>query len=121
MRGLFLGGATSGAFYAVFRLCGDIVTARSAGYLVLVLSQLVYLFECRSRGFALTGNPYLVGAALASAVITLLSVYLPPLQPVFATAAVGAGLLIPVGLGIFAPPLLFFLLRRLWRARRRAA
>ena len=72
---------------------GDLTLARSAAYLVLVLSQMVHIFECRGRGFSVAGNPYLLFSALASAAITLLTVYLPVLQEgVFPTyQAVQAG------------------------------
>ena len=106
-------------FYVVLWMSGDLSLARSAAYLVLVLSQMVHIFECRGRGLSLAGNPYLVFAALASVLITFATVYLPILQPIFSTTPVGAAYLPPMLIGIFAGPLFFGLLRILRRAVRR--
>lgn len=116
VRGILLGLGTAGAFWAVWAAGGgDLTLARSAAYLVLVLSQMVHIFECRGRGFSVAGNPYLLFSALASAAITLLTVYLPMLQPVFHTAPVGPEYAPALLLAIFAGPVVFSLLRRLRR------
>ena len=120
VRGIFLGACTSGSFYAVYQMSGgDIQLARSAGYLVLVLSQMVHIFECRGKGFSFIGNPYLIFASLVSVSSTLLTVYLPVLQPIFRTTAVGPEYALPVLAGIFAGPVLFFVLRKVWHLLRR--
>ncbi len=116
LRGVLLGAGTAGAFWAVWRMSGgDLPLARSAAYLVLVLSQMVHIFECRGRGFSAAGNPYLLFSAFASAAVTLLTVYLPVLRQVFCTAPVGAAYVPVLLIGIFAGPVAFGLLRRLRR------
>ena len=119
IRGFLLGAGTAGVFYVVLWMSGDLSLARSAAYLVLVLSQMVHIFECRGKGLSLTGNPYLVFAALASVLITFATVYLPILQPIFSTTPVGAAYLPSMLIGIFAGPLFFGLLCILRRAVRR--
>lgn len=117
-RGLFLGLATSGAYYAVWQMSGDLILSRSAGFLTLVLSQMVYIFECRGQGLHFKGNPYLLAATGASVFLALASVYVPLLQPIFQTTAVTGPYLIPVCIGIFIGPLLAAVARRLLRLLR---
>ena len=119
VRGFLLGAGTAGAFYAVLRMGGDLMLARSAGYLVLVLSQMVHIFECRGKGFSFTGNPYLIFASLASITITFATVYLPVLQPIFSTSPVGTNFLPVMLIGIFAGPVIFGLLRAIRRNLRK--
>ena len=119
VRGFLLGAGTAGVFYAVLRMGGDLMLARSAGYLVLVLSQMVHIFECRGKGFSFTGNPYLIFASLASITITFATVYLPVLQPIFSTSPVGTNFLPVMLIGIFAGPVIFGLLRAIRRNLRK--
>lgn len=112
IRGVFLGASTSGVFYWVLMQSGDLSLARSAGYIVLVLSQMVHIFECRGKSiFTILSNPYLIFAATVSVILTFASVYLPFLQPIFGTSVVTAKWLLPVFVGIFAGPVLFGLIR----------
>lgn len=111
VRGIFLGLCTSGVFNYVLNQSADLDLARSACYLVLVLSQMVHLFECRGKGIWVLDNPCLLGASAFSVLLTFLSVYLPPLQAIFGTTAVGLEWALPVAIGIFAGPVLFWLLR----------
>ena len=118
VRGFLLGLGTAGAFYAVLQMSGDLTLARSAGYLVLVLSQMVHIFECRGKGVSLNGNPYLIFAALGSVLISFATVYLPALRPIFCTVPVGMEEMPPVLAGIFVGPLFFALLRWIRRVAR---
>ena len=111
IRGIFLGMCTSGVFYYVLDMSGELKLARSAGYLVLVLSQMVHIFECRGKGFRLWGNPYLLAASVFSIAVTLLTVYNPWLQTIFGTTAVTSAYFIPVAVGVFAGPILFWIIR----------
>ncbi len=111
VRGLFLGVATAGVYYAVWLLSMDINIASSAAFITLVLAQMVHIFECRGKPFTLGGNPALLLAAGSSVVITLLSVYLPPAQLIFNTVPVTGVYLLPVLIGIFVGPVGTALLR----------
>ena len=65
--------------------------ARSACFLTIVLSQMLHIFECRGKGLHFGGNRALMAAVSASVLCAVLCVYVPFLQPVFGTQAVGAG------------------------------
>lgn len=117
VRGVMLGMASCGAYWAVLAMSGDLTIARSACFLTIVLSQMLHIFECRGEGLDFRGNPALLAAALASAGATLLSVYLPAAQGFFGTAAVLGANLVPVVLAVFAGPVLMAVVRRV---RRRA-
>ncbi len=104
VRGVMLGAASCGAYWAVLRMSGDICVARSACFLAIVLSQMLHLFECRGEGLHFTGNPALLAAALASVASTLLVVYVPVLQRIFGTTAVSGTLLLPVAAAVLAGP-----------------
>ncbi|MCI6639188.1 MAG: cation-translocating P-type ATPase [Pygmaiobacter massiliensis] len=120
VRGVFLGLCTSGVFYYVWRGWQNLVLARSCAFLVLVLSQLVHLFECRGRLLGLAQNPFLPAACAGSALLCFAAVYLPAGQQLFSTCAVGGALAFPVAVGIFLGPCLFLVLRLVTRPLRRA-
>lgn len=118
VRGVMLGAASCGAYWAVLRMSGDLAVARSACFLAIVLSQMLHLFECRGEGLHFTGNPALLAAALASVVSTLLVVYVPILQKIFGTTAVCGNLLIPVAAAVLAGPVAAALLRLIRKVTR---
>lgn len=97
LRGAMLGVASCGAYYAVLRMSGDLELARSASFLTIVLSQMLYIFECRGKGLHLGGNTALLLAVAGSVLCTVLCVYLPAVQSIFCTQAVLGVYLIPVG------------------------
>ncbi len=111
VRGLFLGIATAGTYYAVWRMSASLDVAQSAAFITLVLAQMVHIFECRGRNFSLRGNPILLAAAGTSIGVTLLSVYLPAAQKIFGTVFVGGLDLLPILIGILIGPLGTALLR----------
>jgi len=60
------------------------------------MSQLFYVFQCRSEQhrvweLGLLGNPWLVGAVLVSTLMQLGVLYLPILQPIFNTVPLNSG------------------------------
>jgi Ca2+-transporting ATPase len=112
LRGIFLGLATAGAYYAVWCMGHDLAIAQSAAFITLVLAQMVHIFECRGKNFSLRGNPVLLLAAGISVLVTLLSVYLPIAQRLFGTVAVTGTYLFPVFIGIVIGPLGTALLRK---------
>lgn len=114
-RGVFLGAATAGAYYAVWRMSGDLPIAQSAAFITLVLAQMVHIFECRGKTFTLKGNPTLLFAAGTSIAITLISTYLPAAQQIFETVSVSGAYLLPVAAGILIGPFGSALLRRIKR------
>lgn len=119
VRGIMLGAASSGAYWAVLRMSGDLTVARSACFLAIVLSQMMHLFECRGEGLHFTGNPPLLMAALASVVSTLLVVYVPLLQKIFGTTAVCGAYLIPVAAAVLIGPVSAAILRMIRKIKER--
>ncbi|WP_027717212.1 cation-translocating P-type ATPase [Desulfovirgula thermocuniculi] len=85
--------------------------ARTAAFNTLVLSQLFFVFTCRSEHHAvwevgLFSNPHLVAAVLCSLLLQVAVTYFPFLQPVFRTVSLEAGhwgIIVPFAL---APSLL---------------
>jgi len=66
----------------------DYITGRTMAFAVLSLSQLVHAFNMRSQHsltqISLFGNPYLLGAFLAGAILQAGVIMLPPLAEIFA-------------------------------------
>lgn len=114
-RGFLIGFGTLGAFTTVMGMSGDVAMARTAALMVLISSQLVYVFECKSERLPLFriplfNNMKLVLAVLLSLSVMLLVVYLPFLQGVFMTSAMTGGQLVVVLLYTMAVPVLFSLI-----------
>ena len=94
-RGVFIGALTLVTFAGGLRLTGNVVGARTMGLTVLILSQLVHVFECRSETesfyrLSVLGNPMLIVSVAASLGILLAVVYFPPLGKVFGTHPLSA-------------------------------
>ena len=98
IRGMMLGMASCGAYWAVLATSGDLIVARSACFLTIVFSQMLHIFECRGEGLDFRGNPALLAAAFTSVAATVVSVYLPMVQGFFGTAAVLGADLVPVAI-----------------------
>ena len=109
-RGTVLGLCNILCFAIVFRMSGDLVMARSAAYMTLVIAQMVHVLECKMengiKGANLFGNKTLLLAIVLSVAVTLAVVYLPVLQGIFSTAAVTGRSLWPVMACIAMSPLL---------------
>ena len=91
-RGILLGFSVLAAFLAVLKISGSLAEARTGAYVTLVFTQLVAVFECKSEDRSLFtirfgNNKKLIGAALSSAVLVLLTVLWEPAAAVFQTAA----------------------------------
>ncbi|HET7558718.1 MAG TPA: calcium-translocating P-type ATPase, SERCA-type [Limnochordia bacterium] len=93
LRGLSIALSTLLAFSTVlFVTGGDLERARTVAFTSLVLSQLVYVFQCRSERrsvFEISpfGNRFLVIAVLISATMQWAVLYVPAMQKVFKTVA----------------------------------
>ncbi len=105
-RGIFIGLGTLMAFTILLRLGNPLQTARTAALCTLILSQLFYVFVCRTetrRGFpVLFGkNPWLLLSVLGSVLVLIGCVYHPALQSVFHTTALsGNALWISIGISL---------------------
>ena len=69
---------------------GSLESARTMAFTALVMSQLLFVFQCRSEEhrvweIGIFGNLWLVGAVLISMAMHLGVLYIPMLQPVFKT------------------------------------
>ena len=115
IRGMMLGMASCGAYWAVLATSGDLIVARSACFLTIVFSQMLHIFECRGEGLDFRGNPALLAAAFTSVAATVVSVYLPMVQGFFGTAAVLGADLVPVAIAVLAGPVIMAVLRIQWR------
>lgn len=112
-RGLLLGLASCGAYWFSLARWGDVTAARTVCFAVVVLAQLVHLFECRSA--PLRANPLLAAAAAGSAVLTFACIYLPWTGGLFATAPLSGAQLLCAAAATAACPLLAALAR--WAVR----
>lgn len=93
-RGLMIGFWSLVAFcVAYFENPQQLVLAQTIAFATLVLSQLVYVFDCRATGSIFTRNPLsnipLVLAVILSVFMLLVVIYYPPLQPIFHTVPLG--------------------------------
>lgn len=91
-RGIMIGLCTLGCFTTIMRTGADITVSRTCALLTLVASQLIHVFECKSENGNIFTVPYfnnkkLLIAVLFSVAIIIASIWFPPLQAVFATAA----------------------------------
>ncbi|MGA9174692.1 MAG: cation-translocating P-type ATPase, partial [Thermoactinomyces sp.] len=93
-RGLLIGFCSLAAFWVTYaEFPDDLVKAQTVAFSTLVLSQLIYVFDCRSQGTIFQRNPFdnlaLVLAVLSSAALLLVVIYYPPFGPVFHTVPLG--------------------------------
>jgi Ca2+-transporting ATPase len=93
-RGLLIGLCSLASFWVTYTESPDHLTrAQTVAFATLVMSQLIYVFDCRSNGSIFNRTPLdnlpLVLAVLSSALLLLVVIYYPPLQHVFRTVALG--------------------------------
>jgi len=91
VRGILLGVSTLAVFISILYFTGNVVLARTGGFVTLVLTQLTHVFECKSERktifeIPVFSNVYLILAVMCSLAMILSVVYLPFLQPIFKTA-----------------------------------
>lgn len=110
-RGIMIGLCTLGCFTVIIGTGADIAVSRTCALLTLVMSQLIHVFECKSeRGNIFTvpyfNNKKLLLAVLFSAAIIVSAIWLPPLQAIFATAALSGNEVLVSLVFSFAIPLI---------------
>src|SRR5690606_9713866 len=93
-RGLLIGLFTLGAFWVTYwETPDDLTRAQTVAFSTLVMSQLIYVFDCRSSVSIFHRNPLenrsLVLAVVSSVLLLLGVIYYTPLQPIFHTEAIG--------------------------------
>lgn len=112
IRGILIGFTTLSSFITLYKMTGSEDIARSGALFALIFAQLIHVFECKSEEKGLFGIPYfnnikLVLASLLSLVTLLLVLYLPPLQAIFSTVAMGlTEVAVPVVYCLIAPLLI---------------
>jgi Ca2+-transporting ATPase len=88
-RGLLIGACSLLAFWVTYQEGGQLELAQTVAFATLVLSQLIYVFDCRSTGTIFERNPFsnpsLCAAVLLSVLLLVVVIYYPPLQPIFHT------------------------------------
>jgi P-type Ca2+ transporter type 2C len=89
-RGVQIGISTVGIFVATLYLKGDLAFARTMAFTTLVISQLIYVFDCKSETRSiydtnLFNNIYLVAAVLCSFMMQVCVLYVPFFQSCFNT------------------------------------
>ena len=110
-RGILIGMATLAVYASLLWYTADVGLARTGGFVTLVLSQLIHVFECKSETrnifqIPLFNNIYLVLAVICSLIMMLGVVYIPVLQNIFKTVPLGLNeWMIAGGLSFLAPVL----------------
>lgn len=109
-RGLMIGIASVLSFVTVNGTLG-IEAARTAALITLSLSQLIFVFECKTEGKGIfntsyLSNPKLIAAVLASLLFTLAVVYIPQLSSIFDTIPLNSEMLLKSILYASAVPFL---------------
>lgn len=95
LRGALIGVSTIASFaITLYYSNGNLKLARTVALCTLVMSQLFHVFECRSERnsvfkLGVFTNIYLVLAVISSFVVLLVIVYLPWMQGIFHTQALG--------------------------------
>lgn len=113
-RGSIIGLSTLAAFVSIYHFTGDEVTARTAAFVTLVVTQLIHVFECKSEKknifeIPIFNNIPLVLSVLLSLAMILGVVYIPAFQEIFKTAALSINDWIIIGgLSAFGPVIASF-------------
>lgn len=99
-RGIFIAIITLTSFiigmlYCKMNAINDLSLPRTMALTTLVLSQLCYVFECRSETqspfeLGITGNKYLLAAVFCSLIMQLIALYTPFAQQIFHTVALNS-------------------------------
>ncbi len=121
-RGAVLGLCNVLSYVWVWNLSSDVLVARSAVFLTLILAQMLLVLECKAEGVRrfseMWNNRMLNFACLISIAVSLGCVYLPLLQGLFGTAAVTGNNLLPVLVCVLITQVLGFIGRQ-FRKRQR--
>ena len=94
-RGILIGVCTVGVFAYCYYLTGDLMMARTSAFVMLIFSQLMHVFECKSEEKSLFrinifNNVQLILAAALSFVLTVLVTCLPIGNQTFETVKLTA-------------------------------
>lgn len=120
-RGVFIGLSTLSVFVSILYFSNNVELARTSAFMTLVITQLIHVFECKSETrnifeISLFNNIPLVLAVLCSSIMVLAVVYVPVLQGIFDTVALGISeWFIIVGFSLIVP-----ILSSMIRTNRRA-
>lgn len=93
-RGILIGLSTLASFTLILKTSNSLETARTGALITLVMSQLIHVFECKSEEKGLLEIPYfsnmfLIFSVIISGLVLFMGVYMPFLQPIFKTCAIG--------------------------------
>lgn len=93
-RGFLIGIFTLIGFIIAYQSNSDNLTyARTVAFSILVIAQLIHVFDCRNTHSIFDRNPfenvYLVLAVISSLLLLLVVIYWSPLQPIFHTTFLG--------------------------------
>ncbi len=96
LRGAIIGLATLGVFWLAMKAGASVEHARTLAFATLVSSQLIHVFDCRSERrsvlkLGLFSNGFLLFAVAVSTAMMLGAIYLPGMEHVFKTVALGPG------------------------------
>lgn len=120
-RGVFIGLSTLGVFVSILYFLNNVELARTSAFMTLVITQLIHVFECKSETrnifeISIFNNIPLVLAVLCSTIMVLAVVYVPALQGIFNTVALGISeWFIIIGFSLIVP-----ILSSMIRTNRRA-
>lgn len=94
IHGLELGAAAFGLYVGALAGGGSVAVARSLALSTLAVSQILYLFRCRTQmntpcGLRFPDEPIVTLAAFASGLLLLGTIYFPPLALALGTAPLG--------------------------------
>ncbi len=110
-RGVMIGLCTLGSFSTALRFGGTLTEARTCALFTLVLSQLIHVFECKSEHGTIFSVHYfsngkLIFAVLISAMMLIITIWLPQVQTIFSTAPLTGNLLYQAIAFSFAVPVM---------------
>lgn len=98
VRGLMIGAVSVAAFWTAYGNFG-LEAARTAALVTLSLSQLIFVFECKTEGKGIftvsyLSNPKLIFAVLISLLVTLGVIYVPSFSAIFDTFSLNSEILL---------------------------
>ncbi len=108
-RGVFIGLSTLGVFVSILYFVNNVELARTGAFMTLVITQLIHVFECKSETrsifeISLFDNMPLVLAVLCSIIMIVGVVYIPALQGIFETVALGLNeWMLVIGFSLIVP------------------
>lgn len=109
VRGFLIGLTTLSVFLVILKLTNDIELARTGAFVTLVITQLIYVFECKSETKSLfevnlLNNLFLIFSVIVSSFMMVAVVYVEKLQLVFKTKSLNISeWCIIIGFSFLAP------------------